>query len=49
MDIVVDQQGINKLSDPKTQFDRIKIEPKAIKVLSPQCRNFKFWAREVQA
>jgi hypothetical protein len=48
MDIVVDQQGINKISDPKTQFDRIKIEPKAIKVQPYQCRNFKFWAREVQ-
>lgn len=32
VDLVVDQHGINKLSDPNTQFDRIKIEPKGIKV-----------------
>jgi hypothetical protein len=33
VDLVVDQHGINKLSDPNTQFNRIKIEPKSIKVL----------------
>ncbi len=33
VDLVVDSHGINKISDPLTQFNRIKIEPKKIKVV----------------
>jgi hypothetical protein len=32
VDLVVDQNGINKLSDPSAQFNRVKIETKNIKV-----------------
>ena len=32
-DLVVDQNGINKLSDPSAHFSRIKIDPKKMRVV----------------
>jgi len=34
VDLVVDQNGINKMSDPTMHFDKIKIETKRIKVIA---------------
>jgi hypothetical protein len=45
VDLVVDQHGINSLSDPNMHFDRIKIETKRIKVPPDPRRNWKCWGR----
>ena len=47
-DLVVDQNGINKLSDPNAQFNKIKIDPKKMKVSCWRCRRWKCWARGVR-